>query len=183
MSVPKSLCLGEMRLPVFGLILLMLSACISGWGSTYISLESTVRAAANWIILPLTSLLIVCSRLSPKKIFILCCVICVSGLLAVIDSWFSWNEQYPRLNSVGHVNHSALYLSYCLFSMALVILSVPKFNCIKAFIWLKQRFTSSMDNWRLFAFRFSHFWLVRLLGHSLVRRGKIPKEITWCRDF
>lgn len=133
-SVPKSLCLGEMRLPVFGLILLMLSACISGWGSTYISLESIVRAAANWIILPLISLLIVCLRLSPKKIFILGCVICVSGFLAVIDSWFSWNEQYPRLNSVGHVNHSALYLSYCLFSMALVILSVPKFNCIKAFI-------------------------------------------------
>jgi len=90
------------------LLVLFFSTFFAGLGLD----SSYFRDNLNYAAMPLIALL---ARvvIEKKRLRLILQIICISSILATIHAFSTWgSNEYPELNSVGHVNQSALYLVF-----------------------------------------------------------------------
>jgi hypothetical protein len=103
-------------------LLLAISPFVAGINSPYAELGARFASALNWSLMPLVALVFLLSNFSRDQILWALRVLCVGTVIAVVQAFFDWTGSYPELNSVGHVNQSALYLAFSLVPAGLLAL-------------------------------------------------------------
>ena len=106
--------LKSMDLVGWAFLLLAISPFVSGVGSPDMDFPDRVSSALNWALMPLVALVFLSVRFSESQLVWALRVFCVGTVFAVVEAFYSWSGEYPELNSVGHVNQSALYLAFCI---------------------------------------------------------------------
>ena len=101
-------------LVVWAFLLLAMSPFVSGVGSPYMDFPDRLSSALNWALMPLVAFVFLSVRFSESQLVWALRVFCVGTVFAVVEAFYSWSGEYPELNSVGHVNQSALYLAFCI---------------------------------------------------------------------
>lgn len=102
------------RVEVWSFLFLVLSPFVSGMSSPHIDFGDRFSSALNWALMPLVALVFLSVRFSESQLVWALRVFCVGTVFAVVEAFYSWSGEYPELNSVGHVNQSALYLAFCI---------------------------------------------------------------------
>lgn len=103
-------------------LLLAVSPFVAGINSPYAEPGERFASALNWSLMPLVALVLMISELSRDQILWMLRVVCLGTVLAVLQAFYDWSGPYPELNSVGHVNQSALYLAFSLIPAGLLYL-------------------------------------------------------------
>ena len=97
-------------LPLFGLTLVLwLGPPFSTYGYSVVS----EYAAARWSLLALFVLLVGRLNYTREHLYFIWFMLLLGGVVAVCESFWIWsinNREYPELRSVGHTNHSAMYI-------------------------------------------------------------------------
>lgn len=93
-------------------LFLFLSPFISGISSSHLEFSDRFSNAVNWALMPLVALGLLLLKVSSAQLIMLLRVFCIGTTVAVVQSLISWTGMYPELNSVGHVNQSAIYLGF-----------------------------------------------------------------------
>jgi len=109
-------------LVVWAFLLLAISPFVAGINSPYAELGEHFFRALNWSLMSLVAIVLLLSNLSRDQILWVLRVLCVSTVIAVVQAFYHWTGSYPELNSVGHVNQSALYLAFSLIPAGLLVL-------------------------------------------------------------
>ena len=114
----------KLRLSVFeySFLFLVFSSFFAGVGSELIDSELKFGRALNWAVMPLVGFLIICLNPKPGRILIMADILCLGALVALIHGFITWEGEYPELNSVGHVNQSALYMATMVYIASFLIL-------------------------------------------------------------
>jgi len=112
----------EVSLSSWLFALLAISPFVAGINSPYAELGERFASALNWSLMPLVALVFLLSNFSRDQILWVLRVLCVGTVIAVVQAFYDWAGSYPELNSVGHVNQSALYLSFSLIPAGLLAL-------------------------------------------------------------
>lgn len=102
--------------------LVAMSSFLAGIDSPYVDLSQRLFSALNWALMPLIVLVFLMLRPSLSIVDWALRVCCTSIIVAVIEAFLSWSGPYPELNSVGHVNQSALYSAFCLIPAGLLVI-------------------------------------------------------------
>ena len=102
-------------------LLLAISPFLAGWSSPYMDWSSRLSNALNWALMPLIALVMILVNISKTQLIWAFRSLCLGTVVAVGEAFYSWSGIYPELNSVGHVNQSALYLAFSLFPATLLI--------------------------------------------------------------
>lgn len=97
------------------------SPFIAGIGSPYLDLGDRVAGALNWALMPLVAITFLLVDSSERQVFWAIRAVCLGATVATVQAFYQWTGEYPELNSVGHVNQSALFLSYCLVPAFLLL--------------------------------------------------------------
>lgn len=105
------------------LLLLVITPFFSGLGEHTLDSTDSFANALNWSLMPLIALVFLLIKPSERQSLVAVRLLCVSGVVAVIQSFFSWDGVYPELNSVGHVNQSALYVTFLLVGVGFIFFS------------------------------------------------------------
>jgi hypothetical protein len=101
---------------VGALICVIISTLLAGVGSDVLPLTSRLRAATNWVLLPVIALLILGLPWSSRVTMRALMAICLGATLAYVEAVVSQEGVYPELRSVGHVNQSALFVTLSVLS-------------------------------------------------------------------
>ena len=104
---------GKLRLWEWALVLFLAAGFISCFTNPF-GWEKPLSGALTFAKLILPALLISRTSIPTPKATLLGSSIILGTLIAVLESWYVWNRDgglYPELNSVGHVNQSALYIA------------------------------------------------------------------------
>lgn len=104
---------GKLRLWEWALVLFLAAGFISCFTNPF-GWEKPLSGVQTFAKLILPALLISRTNIPTPKATLLGSSIILGTLIAVLESWYVWNRdggQYPELNSVGHVNQSALYIA------------------------------------------------------------------------
>lgn len=109
-------------LVVWAFLLLVISPFVAGYNSPYMDFWDRFSSALNWALMPLVGLVMMLVNFSKAHLLWALRCICLGSVIAVGEAFYSWSSTYPELNSVGHVNQSALYLAFCLIPAGLLIL-------------------------------------------------------------
>jgi hypothetical protein len=97
------------------LMILIVSPFFAGLGTDHLDPVSRFRNALNWSSMPAIVLVFTLLPLRDSARVWALRSICVGVIVAVVMAFISWRDHpYPELNSVGHVNQSALYLAFAL---------------------------------------------------------------------
>ena len=112
----------KMNIVTWAFLLLALSPFIAGFNSPYLELGERFASALNWSLMPLIAVVLLISNLSRYQIVLMLRVMCLSTVIAAAQAFYQWDDAYPELNSVGHVNQSALYLAFSLIPAGLLVL-------------------------------------------------------------
>ena len=106
----------EARIEAKLLLLVGLSAFLAGF-SGEISV-GMIRSAYQWATPFIIVYILISLRPSPTDVILIFRAILLGGCCALLDSFIVWQpHHYPELRSLGHVNHSALYVAFSLFSI------------------------------------------------------------------
>ena len=97
---------------IWTFLLVSISPFVSGINSPYLDVSERFSSALNWSLMPLVALVLMSSDISKIRLLWVLRVLCAGTVVAVAHSWMAWEGGYPELNSVGHVNQSALYLAF-----------------------------------------------------------------------
>lgn len=108
-------------------LLLAISPFFSGIGSPYMGFGERFLSALNWSLMPLVALVLMLFDVSRNQLLWALRVLCVGTVLAVIHGFSQWKSGYPELNSVGHVNQSALYLAFTLVPVGLLFVNRQRY--------------------------------------------------------
>lgn len=96
--------------PIWGLVVILwLAPFFSEYGNMITALDSAPR----WTLLALFVIFVARLDYSRTQLIVMWGALLCGGAVAVIESFWIWHfngEEYPELRSVGHVNHSAMYL-------------------------------------------------------------------------
>lgn len=104
---------GKLRLWEWALVVFLAAGFISCFTNPF-GWEKPLSGALTFAKLILPALLISRTSIPTPKATLLGSSIILGTLIAVLESWYVWNRDgglYPELNSVGHVNQSALYIA------------------------------------------------------------------------
>lgn len=101
-------------------LLLAISPFFAGIGSPYMESGERFSNALNWSLMPLVALVLVLFNASRNQLVWILRVLCTSSVISVMQAFYQLNGNYPQLNSLGHVNQSALYLAFCLVPAGLL---------------------------------------------------------------
>lgn len=104
-------------------LLLAISPFFAGIGSPYMSYGERFSNALNWSLMPLVALALILFNVSRNQLVWVLRVLCVGTVVAVIQAFVHWAGTFPELNSVGHVNQSALYLAFSLVPAGLLFVN------------------------------------------------------------
>lgn len=112
---------------------LLAAALLGPMTSEYAGQIGVFASAQHWLLLGLTA--IVAGRLAygAGQWRVLLAALILGGVIAVLDSYWvwSWNgKPYPEFRSVGHVNHSALYM------LAVLAAGLAAFRDNQRWMWL-----------------------------------------------
>lgn len=99
---------------------LVITPFFAGLSSPYMDWPSRLSSALNWALMPLVALIMLLLNFSKTQLIWALRLICLGSVVAVIEAFYSWSGRYPELNSVGHVNQSALYLAFSLIPAILL---------------------------------------------------------------
>lgn len=119
---PRSTCNKIEKVSICSLILISLSPFLAGIDTPFLSEVQRFFNSLNWAVMPLAALVLLISRFDYSQLAWSLRSICLGAVLSVIHAYFFWSHEYPELNSVGHVNQSALYLAFCCSPAMLLIL-------------------------------------------------------------
>lgn len=103
-------------------LVLAVSPFFAGINSPYEELGERFANALNWSLMPLVALFLMISKFSHDQVLWMLRVLCVGTVIAVVQAFYQWSDEYPELNSVGHVNQSALYLAFSLIAAGVLVL-------------------------------------------------------------
>ena len=109
-------------LAAWAFLLLAMSPFAAGWNSVYMDLPSRLSSALNWALMPLVSVIFILVNFSKRYLLWVFRSLCLGFVIAVGEAFYSWSGEYPELNSVGHVNQSALYAVFCLMPAGLLLM-------------------------------------------------------------
>lgn len=104
--------------------LLVLSPFFAGIGSTVMDVSDRFWSALNWALMPLVALVLLMVNFTALQLIWSLRIFCIGTIVAIIESfssWSGWLGSYPELNSVGHVNQSALYLAFSIIPVGLLL--------------------------------------------------------------
>jgi len=107
---------------VWAFLLLTISPLVAGLNSPYMVWPSRLSSALNWALMPLVALVVITVNFSKAELLWGLRSVCVGSIVATVEAFYSWSGPYPELNSVGHVNQSALYLAFCLIPATLLMM-------------------------------------------------------------
>jgi hypothetical protein len=102
--------------------LIAISPFVAGINSPYAELWERFASALNWCLMPLVALVLLLSNFSRDQFMWALRILCMGTVIAVVQAFYDWSGSYPELNSVGHVNQSALYLAFSLIPAGLLVL-------------------------------------------------------------
>lgn len=122
---------GKLRSWEWVLVLFLATGFISAYTNPF-GWEKPVSGALTFAKLILPAILISRTSIPTPKVTLLGSSIILGTFIAVLESWYVWIRDggvYPELNSVGHVNQSALYTAIA-FGVSLAL-----FMCQKR--WMK----------------------------------------------
>lgn len=114
---------GSVDFIIISLVLIFFSVFIAGMKSEYLLFEERIRSALNWSLLPLVPLIYIFLRPSYTVLLNTLIIVCISLSIGIIESLSSWSGEYPEINSVGHVNQSALYTTFGAFAVFMLMQS------------------------------------------------------------
>ena len=119
-------------------LLLAISPFFAGIGSPYMSYGERFSNALNWSLMPLVALALILFNVSRNQLVWALRVLCVGTVVAIIHAFIHCAGMYPELNSVGHVNQSALYLAFSLVPAGLLFVNRQHFwtYCWHWLVWL-----------------------------------------------
>jgi len=92
-------------------ILLFFLTFFSGLGTNYLSSDQRFWSAFNWASMLLVCITYFSLKINEVETILIIRILCFSLVLGIFDAFWSWEGEYPQINSVGHVNQSALYAS------------------------------------------------------------------------
>lgn len=120
------------------LLIFTFSPFLAGLGDTVLSQTEKMSNALNWAIMPGICLVLFLLKLNERQVLGSIQILCFSGVIAIAESFLSWEGIYPQLNSVGHVNQSALYAMFLAVGAAILLVQEkPKvFHCFLAVVTL-----------------------------------------------
>lgn len=101
--------------------LVAISSFFAGLDSPYMDVSQRFYSALNWALMPLVVVVFLMLKPSPAIVDWAMRLCCVSVVVAIFQAFFTWSGTFPELNSVGHVNQSALYAAFCLIPVGLLI--------------------------------------------------------------
>lgn len=107
-------------------LLLAISPLMAGLDSPYMNTFERLKSALNWAVMPLIMLVILLIGFSKEHLLWAYRVICLGTSVATIEAMISRTGSVPELNSVGHVNQSALYLAFSLIPALVLLISSKK---------------------------------------------------------
>lgn len=81
-----------------------------------------LSSALNWSLMPLVALILSLFNISRNQILWVLRALGLGTMIAVVQAFHYWSGTYPELNSVGHVNQSAVYLAFSLIPAGLLML-------------------------------------------------------------
>lgn len=99
-------------LGIWAFLLVAISPFVSGVNSPYLEFSERFASALNWSLMPLVALVFMSLDISKIRLIWGLRILCAGTVVAVAQAWIMWEDGYPELNSVGHVNQSALYLAF-----------------------------------------------------------------------
>lgn len=106
----------EKNIVVWAFLLLILSPFLAGIDSPYVEFRDRFASALNWALMPAVGLVLILVQPPNYLVRYAFRVIVLGSIIAIFHGLVTWVGLYPELNSVGHVNQSALYLSFSLFA-------------------------------------------------------------------
>lgn len=112
-------------LVAWAFLLLAISPFVAGLNSPFMDLPSLLSSALNWALMPLVGLVMILVKFSKTLLLWALRSFCLGSVVAVGEAFFSWSGSpgtFPELNSVGHVNQSALYLAFSLIPAILLLI-------------------------------------------------------------
>ena len=104
---------GKLRSWEWVLVLFLATGFISAYTNPF-GWEKPISGALTFTKLILPAILISRTSIPTPQVTLLGSSIILGTFIAVLESWYTWNRDgglYPELNSVGHVNQSALYIT------------------------------------------------------------------------
>lgn len=116
-------------LVAWAFLLLAISPFVAGCNSPDLDLPARLSSALNWALMPLVAVVMLLVRFSNTHLTWALRSLCLGSVISIGEAFYSWAGTYPELNSVGHVNQSALYLAFCLIPARLLVLrDIYKFD-------------------------------------------------------
>ncbi len=124
---------GKLRSWEWFLVLFLAAGFISAHTNPF-GWDKPVGGALTFAKLIIPALLISRTSIPTPKVNLLGSSIILGTLIAILESWYVWHRdggEYPELNSVGHVNQTALYIAIA-FGVSLSLFMLQK-RWIKGF--------------------------------------------------
>ena len=120
------------------ILILIISPFFAGLYSSELEFMIKQRNALNWAILPLLFLVFLLQNYSFNRIYVILFTLCLSSSIGVMESFYNWKGVYPQINSVGHVNQSALYVAFSIVPICILFhhskMVVARIFCFFAFV-------------------------------------------------
>lgn len=118
---------GKLRSWEWVLVLFLATGFISSFSNPF-GWERPLSGALTFVKLIIPALLLSRTTIPTLKVTLLGSSIILGTFIAVLESWYVWIQaagEYPELNSVGHVNQSALYIAIA-FGVSLTLFMMHK---------------------------------------------------------
>ena len=118
---------GRLRSWEWALLLFLLGGFISSYTNPF-GWEKPLSGTLTFAKLILPAMLLSRTVITTKKVTFLSASILLGTFIATLASWYVWRRNggvYPELNSVGHVNQSALYIALA-FGVSLALFMMQK---------------------------------------------------------
>lgn len=118
---------GKLRSWEWVLALFLATGFISAYTNPF-GWEKPISGALTFTKLILPAILISRTSIPTPKVALLGSSVILGTLIAVLESWYVWirdGAEHPELNSVGHVNQSALYIAIA-FGVSLALFMMNK---------------------------------------------------------
>ena len=107
---------------LWAFFILAMSPFIAGIGSPYMNLTERFLSALNWSLMPLVSLVLYLIKFNDSQVVLALRAFSIGTVVGVWEAFYSWGGVFPELNSVGHVNQSAIYLAFCASTAGLLLI-------------------------------------------------------------
>ncbi len=118
---------GKLRAWEWVLLLFLATGLISSYTNPF-GWEKPLSGALTFAKLVIPAILLARTSIATKNNTLLAASIMLGTFVAILISWYVWvrdGGEYPELNSVGHVNQSALYIALA-FGVSLTLFMMQK---------------------------------------------------------